>query len=668
MEKEQNSPRKKFTISKFFKSKGFAFGVLVVLFLLSAFLLVGMDSYNVIRPDWPVWKGIQDFFAKFGIPPFDVTIWTWLFVAIFFLVAFYIVFSCFFTKKYVTFRNDRHYNKKGEEYTTQRKVLIGILLNIIILGLVVAAVLLFWYLMPAQWKDWFLSYKFSAATVGNMFMCVGIVFALILIPIVCIAVLILAIYLIIRIISAIIAAITNNVMASEGYQKAKAATDIANEELKKAAGKGMRSGDGGANNRESPYAEFLFPALMVIDHKWAALEEEKKAAEEETNKKAAEEAPTDVTPTDTTVGEGEVPSATIDDEELEEEIEQITSDKLTYDQFKLLAFEFQSFLCAQKYYFDINILRSFISGLGAARLILLEGLSGTGKSTLPRMFLEYVGGKAYFFPVQATWRDRSDITGYYSDFTGEFKETELLKHLYEASYTPELVNLMVLDEMNISRVEYYFADFLSIFEYPSSDWLVPLMQVKLGTTVPKYIEGGSVRIPENTWFVGTVNIDDSTFTITDKVYDRAIVIDFKELNIPFTSQYKSDPHPISMYELNDMFKAAKERPENHLSDAQRKKFLELCAYVADTFDLRFGNRIMNQIDNFLPIFVALGGTKEAALDIMFARKILRKLDGKFESYIKDGLVKLSRYINQSYGKHVFKETEALIEKLRKKLS
>ena len=77
---------------------------------------------------------------------------------------------------------------------------------------------------------------------------------------------------------------------------------------------------------------------------------------------------------------------------------------------------------------------------------------------------------------------------------------------------------------------------------------------------------------------------------------------------------------------------------------------------------------MNQVDNFLPVFVGLGGSKVEALDIMFARKILRKLDGKFESYIKDGLNKLTRYLNTAYGKHVFKETEELIEKFRKKLS
>jgi MoxR-like ATPase len=110
---------------------------------------------------------------------------------------------------------------------------------------------------------------------------------------------------------------------------------------------------------------------------------------------------------------------------------------MDYKDFTTLGFPFPELSLPPETLLSDRLIRSWIAGFAASRLILLEGLSGTGKSTLPRMFLEFVGGKAYFFPVQATWRDRSDIVGYYSDFTGQFKETELLKHLYEASYIPQ---------------------------------------------------------------------------------------------------------------------------------------------------------------------------------------------------------------------------------------
>ena len=89
--------------------------------------------------------------------------------------------------------------------------------------------------------------------------------------------------------------------------------------------------------------------------------------------------------------------------------------------------------------------------------------------------------------------------------------------------------------------------------------------------------------------------------------------------------------------------------------------------MSTSFDVRFGNRIMVQIEKFVPVYVALGGTKEEALDFMFARKILRKLHGAYEDYVKDELIKLTKLINQTYGKGVFKETERLIAKIIKRL-
>ncbi len=487
---------------------------------------------------------------------------------------------------------------------------------------------------------------------------------------------------------------------------------------------GMNQLVGGQRKKDEERGGDLFPALTVIDHKWdeiyaererqqaeeaerkaheeevakakeeyeqalaeakakgasepekpqilideeARLEEEKRLAEEEAAKKAEEEAKAAEEKKNTSVIGTAVQNAMDEEDRKRFEDAKKNHVTMTYKDFKTLAFRFQSYLCHQKYYFPIDTIRAWIAGFSSSRLLILQGLSGTGKSTLPRVFLEYIGGKAFFFPVQATWRDRSDIVGYYSDFTGEFKETELLKHLYEASYFPDQMNIMVLDEMNISRIEYYFADFLSIFEYPPEDWLIPLMQVKLGTPVPRYIENGKVRIPTNTWFIGTANTDDSTFTITDKVYDRAIVIEFNDLNLPFTSDWDYSPYPLTMEELTVCINEAMTRKENQLTEAERTKFMKLTLFISETFDLAFGNRIMNQIDRFVPVFVALGGTKEAALDLMLARKILRKLDGHFESYVKNGLVKLSRYLQQNYGKGVLKLSEALIEKYNRKLS
>lgn len=332
-----------------------------------------------------------------------------------------------------------------------------------------------------------------------------------------------------------------------------------------------------------------------------------------------------------------------------------------------LALRFQSYACNNhKIYYELPVIRSYIAGLAASRLIILEGLSGTGKSMFPRMFAEFTGSDVSFTPVQATWRDKTDLLGFYSEFSKNFKTTDFLQNLYKASYSDK-VNEMVLDEVNLSRIEYYFADFLSILEYPESDWKIKIYDPEFTQQLPEKLEGGYVSIPSNTWFVGTANTDDSTFTITDKVYDRAVVIDFSERFSPITSTYNSDQIQISADGLKELFTEAQNNESYKLSRTDFEKFANICSFVKDAFDIKFGNRIMVQIEDFVPVYVALGGTKEEALDFMFARKILRKLNGAYQDYVKEELVKLKKLIDTAYGKGVFKETEALIAKISKRL-
>ena len=332
-----------------------------------------------------------------------------------------------------------------------------------------------------------------------------------------------------------------------------------------------------------------------------------------------------------------------------------------------LALRFQSYaINNHKIYYELPVIRAYIAGLSASRLIILEGLSGTGKSMLPRLFSKFTSSIASFHPVQASWRDKSDLFGFYSEFSKNFKVTDFLKNLYSASYTDK-INEMVLDEVNLSRIEYYFADLLSVMEYPEEDWMVKIYDPANGQNLPKKLEGGYVKVPTNTWFVGTANTDDSTYTITDKVYDRAIVIDFREKFAPIDSKYNSDPIEISADNLIALFNDAKDNDSYRLSKADTDKFIKICSFVKDAFDIRFGNRIMVQIESFVPVYVALGGTKEEALDFMFARKILRKLGGAYQDYVKEELLKLKKLIEDLYGKGVFKETELLINKISKRL-
>ena len=333
-----------------------------------------------------------------------------------------------------------------------------------------------------------------------------------------------------------------------------------------------------------------------------------------------------------------------------------------------LVSNFRNYLAkVEKLYFDKETIRAFISGLAASRLIILEGLSGTGKSSLARYFSEFIGEKSFFEPVQATRRDRTSLLGYYNDFSKTYNETEFLKKLYQATFLPNNINIMVLDELNISRVEYYFADFLSILEYPIDQWKLKILQLPYDFEAPMHLENGILDISPTTWFVGTANKDDSTYTITDKVYDRAITISFDDRNEPFEVVEDVKKINLSYTKLISLFTEAQETKAYQFNKEDYLKFKKLTDFTYDTFDVTFGNRILHQIELLVPVYVASGGKKEEALDFIFARKIIFKLQGRFEDYIKNGLNELLKIINDTYGNDSFKNTKHEISRLLRKL-
>lgn len=329
---------------------------------------------------------------------------------------------------------------------------------------------------------------------------------------------------------------------------------------------------------------------------------------------------------------------------------------------------FRNYLCKEeKLYFEPDVIRFFISGFAASHFEILEGLSGTGKSSLPRYFAKFAGGRALFLPVQATWRDKSNIFGFFNEFSTTYSETDFLIELYHANYNPDMLHFFVLDEMNISRVEYYFADLLSVLEYPKEDWKLKIMQLPYDFVPPVKLDNGYIQIPTNSYFVGTANKDDSTFTITDKVYDRAITMDFSDKNTPFEVEGNADPVVLSSSKLDALYAEAKSNPEFAMTEEDYEKMNAICDYVNEQFGITIGNRIMNQIDNIVPVFVACGGTRESAIDFMLARKLVAKVEGRFEDYVKDALAGLLTLIQRTYGNGVLKVTEKTIHMIMKTL-
>ena len=335
---------------------------------------------------------------------------------------------------------------------------------------------------------------------------------------------------------------------------------------------------------------------------------------------------------------------------------------------KELAEKFRLYLAkTQELYFDIDTVRFFISGFAASHFEILEGLSGTGKSSLPRYFAEFIGANVLFMPVQATWRDKTSIIGFYNEFSKTYTETEFLSALYEANYSPDTLNFYVLDEMNISRVEYYFADLLSVLEYPVADWKLKIMSVPHDFVPPVKLENGFVRIPENSYFVGTANRDDSTFTITDKVYDRAITLEFLKKNDAFTVSENVEKIHVTASALRRLYAAAEADSANAFNAQDKARLDKISGFVYDTFDVAVGNRILNQLEKIVPAFIACGGTKEDALDFMLCKKLFSKLEGRFEDYVKPALEETLALMDETYGKGMLSRSEKVIRKIIKTL-
>ncbi len=314
-----------------------------------------------------------------------------------------------------------------------------------------------------------------------------------------------------------------------------------------------------------------------------------------------------------------------------------------------------------KLYYDIADIRRFIGALAVTKLIILQGMSGTGKTSLAYAFGEFLDNKTVVVPIQPMWKERTDLVGYYNEFTRRFNETTLLYKMYEANCNEEIY-VTVLDEMNIARVEYYFAEFLSLLEIPNPDGRNLDVVADKWDDDPKLLQhNGKLRLPTNMWFVGTANNDDSTFSISDKVYDRAMVLNLDKKAVPFDA---SDARGIklSATHLEKLFERAWR--EYALSDRNMRRIKKLDEYMIQTFHITFGNRIMKQIRAYVPVLVACGGTELEALDDILSRKVFRKLESKNPVYVKQMADGVCGYLDELFGEDkmaLCKEAIRLIE-------
>jgi len=329
---------------------------------------------------------------------------------------------------------------------------------------------------------------------------------------------------------------------------------------------------------------------------------------------------------------------------------------------KELCDRFRNFAASKlSLYYHISDIRKFISGLATSYIVILQGISGTGKTSLAYALGEFLGNPSTVIPVQPMWKERSDLIGYYNEFTKRFNETTLLQKMYEGNYS-NAIYLTLLDEMNIARIEYYFAEFLSLLELPDPEKRYLSVVSDRWESDPVSLVNGQIKLPENMWFMGTSNNDDTTFAISDKVFDRAMI-----LNLDSKAEVFSAPKTEGMNLTAQQFRQLRDNALTEYAVTRRnlKRLDALDKYITETFHITFGNRIRRQIETFVPVFLACGGDELEALDDIIAKKLIRKLEMQNPIYVKNSAEGFCAFLDELFGQDKMKQCKSYITRLTK---
>ncbi|GAA0245535.1 hypothetical protein GCM10009527_047780 [Actinomadura nitritigenes] len=308
-------------------------------------------------------------------------------------------------------------------------------------------------------------------------------------------------------------------------------------------------------------------------------------------------------------------------------------------------------------YYSESDLRCFVAGLAASRLHLLQGISGIGKTRLPQAFARVMGAGCELVAVAAEWRSPQDLMGYYNPFERKFYETGFTQALYKAQLPlfKEKPFFVVLDEMNLSHPEQYFSDLLSALESKAGDPSEParlqLMTAKVNPAPALLYDGRFLELPDNVWFIGTANNDETTVRFAPKTYDRAHVLELPAKPVPFNpGAGGTEPiEPISMRGLVAVFDEAVQRHGQATDQVLGFFDREMEDRLRDDFGAAWGPRLRRQAERFVPVTVAAGGDAGEAADHLLATKILRSLSGRIEIQATQ-LRALEEHVTASWAK------------------
>ena len=293
---------------------------------------------------------------------------------------------------------------------------------------------------------------------------------------------------------------------------------------------------------------------------------------------------------------------------------------------------------------------NFFLCLQAKPFVILSGISGTGKTQLPRFVAAATGAAHFLIPVKPNWSDNSDLMGYFSATLNTFIPGRLLEVIQAAAKEPARPFFVVLDEMNLAHVEHYLSDLLSVAETRHRDEGRKVVTDPLPLDLPSAYEGDDARdkwaalrhvvLPWNLFLVGTVNVDETTHPFSRKVLDRAFAIDFNDVDLNRFGEATRHAGKSTVAAAHSLFL---DRPLSirEVYEAEPEFFDQLAAELAQInerlreADLHFAYRVRDEIALYMWAWRRHGLasllSRNDAFDFCLLQKVLPRCQGSSET-------------------------------------
>lgn len=295
----------------------------------------------------------------------------------------------------------------------------------------------------------------------------------------------------------------------------------------------------------------------------------------------------------------------------------------------------ESLWVEEKLFFPEELVSNYLLALQTKRFVILTGLSGTGKTKLALAIARCFQEQEDHYEVVAVrpdWTDNRGLLGYYNPLTNRYSDTPLLRLLLKAEKDRSNPYFVILDEMNLAKVEHYFSDFLSCLESGEQLHLHDDPHVaEAADPIPR-----KLAIPRNVFFTGTVNVDETTYMFSPKVLDRAFTLELSEVNLSALDQRPESDLVCSLPNLPGALTISRLSPEDwkkfgDLFHGELRSLVEQFHALLATENCHFGYRVALEIARYvLMAYEQSGQSKDACLaflDLAILQKILPKFHG-----------------------------------------